>query len=56
MATGRLSSLLDVEIPSPVGINNNLLLKPVKEPVNRFTCLALALLNGQQVVRDIPSQ
>ena len=39
-ATGRFSSLLDVEIPIPVGINCNFLLKPVKELVNWFSPLA----------------
>ena len=41
MATGQFSSLLDVEIPIPVGRNFNFLLKPVEEPVNWFTSLII---------------
>ena len=39
MARGQFSSLLDVEIPIPVDINFNFLLKPVGKPVNWFTSL-----------------
>ena len=37
------SSLLDVEIPIPVGRNFNFLLKPVEEPVNWFTSLEITV-------------
>ena len=51
MATGQFSSLLDVEIPIPVGRNFNFLLKPVEEPVNWFTAL-LTVPRGAREIRD----
>ena len=41
MGIRRFSSLLEVEIPIPVGRNHNFLLKPVKKPEDLSSCVVV---------------